>query len=282
MVMRVNMQPPNHETVAFEMHEVNQSSCFALLTISRPEKLNALNQDVMTALVEYCSFIEQEDSIRCVVITGAAPPVPEEGKRPKPHAFVAGADITEFVDKTSNDRPIFAMNGWEALWNLSKPTIAMVDGFALGGGCEIACSCDIRIASNRSKFGTPEINLGLIPGGGGTQRLSSLIGYAKTMEMVYTGEMIDAQEAKDIGLVNHVLEPDELQNFTFDLASKIASKSSHTLGVAKKVIRAALDVGLSEGICIEEDEFALLFDTEDKNIGVRAFLERTQPEWKHK
>jgi enoyl-CoA hydratase len=276
------MHPPNHEAVAFEKHEVNETSCFALLTISRPEKLNALNQEVMTALVEYCAFIENDKSIRCVVITGAAPPIAEEGQRPKPHAFVAGADITEFVNKTSADRPIFPMNGWEALWNLSKPTIAMVDGFALGGGCEIACSCDLRIASNRSKFGTPEINLGLIPGGGGTQRLASLIGYGKTMEMVYTGEMIDAFEAKEIGLVNHVLEPNELQNFTFDIATKIASKSSHTLSIAKKVIRAALDEGITSGIKIEEDEFANLFDTEDKNIGVRAFLERSQPEWQHK
>jgi len=276
------METPQHESVTIDVHRVNESSNFAVLTINRPEKLNALNQDVMAALVDYTQFIEHRDDIRCVVVTGAKPLPAEEGKRAKPNAFVAGADITEFVDKTSQDRPIFPMNGWEALWNLSKPTIAMVDGFALGGGCEIACSCDLRIASTRSKFGTPEINLGLIPGGGGTQRLASLIGYGKTMEMVYTGEMIGADEAKAIGLVNHVLEPEELEEFTFSIASTIASKSSHTLSIAKKVIRAALDESISEGIKIEEDEFALLFDTDDKNIGVQAFLSRTEPNWKHK
>ena len=276
------METPHHESVTFEAHKVNESSNFVVLTINRPEKLNALNQDVMTALVEYAQYIEHRDDIRCVVVTGAKPLPAEEGKRAKPNAFVAGADITEFVDKTSQDRPIFPMNGWEALWNLSKPTIAMVDGFALGGGCEIACSCDVRIASTRAKFGTPEINLGLIPGGGGTQRLAALIGYGKTMEMVFTGEMIGAEEAKTIGLVNHVLEPDELEEFTFSVASTIASKSSHTLSIAKKVIRAALDESITQGIKIEEDEFALLFDTEDKNIGVQAFLNRTEPDWKHK
>ena len=154
---------------------------------------------------------------------------------------------------------------------LSKPTIAMVDGFALGGGCEVACSCDMRIASSRSKFGTPEINLGLIPGFGGTQRLASLVGYGKTMEMIMTGEMIDAHEAMKIGMVNHVVEADELREFTINIASIIASKSSHTLGVAKKTIRSALDMGITAGIAIEADAFANLFDTEDKEIGVNAF-----------
>lgn len=276
------MQAPSHDTVSLEIHEVNETASIALLTIQRPDKLNALNQDVMTALVDFCTYIEGNDTIRCMVITGAQPLPPPEGKRQKPHAFVAGADITEFVDKTSQDRPIFPMNGWEAIWNLSKPTIAMIDGFALGGGCEIACSCDLRIASNRSKFGTPEINLGLIPGGGGTQRLAALIGYGKTMEMVLTGEMVDAMHAQDIGLVNHVVEPEELRDVTMAMASNIATKSSHTLRVAKKTIRAALEHGISEGIRIEEEEFALLFDTEDKSIGVKAFLNREKAQWKHK
>ena len=276
------MQAPSHDTVSLEIHEVNETASIALLTIQRPDKLNALNQDVMTALVDFCTYIEGNDTIRCMVITGAQPLPPPEGKRQKPHAFVAGADITEFVDKTSQDRPIFPMNGWEAIWNLSKPTIAMIDGFALGGGCEIACSCDLRIASNRSKFGTPEINLGLIPGGGGTQRLAALIGYGKTMEMVLTGEMVDAMHAQDIGLVNHVVEPEELRDVTMAMASNFATKSSHTLRVAKKTIRAALEHGISEGIRIEEEEFALLFDTEDKSIGVKAFLNREKAQWKHK
>ena len=155
----------------------------------------------MDSLKKFCAWVENDKSIRCVIIAGAKPLPAEEGKRPKPNAFVAGADISEFVGMDSVATKIkFTDNAVEALWGLTKPTIAMVDGFALGGGCEVACSCDIRIASDRAKFGTPEINLGLIPGYGATQRLAKLIGYGKTLEMVMTGEMIDAAEAKSIGL----------------------------------------------------------------------------------
>ena len=177
---------------------------------------------------------------------------------------------------------MFTDNAVEALWNLTKPTIAMVDGFALGGGCEVACSCDLRIASDRSRFGTPEINLGLIPGYGATQRLVRLIGYGKTMEMVMTGEMIDANEAHRVGLVNHVCTPEDLREYTLDMARLIASKSSNTLRVGKQTIRSALDVGLTEGVAIEAEAFASLFDSEDKDIGVEAFLSRETPQWKHK
>ena len=158
----------------------------------------------------------------------------------------------------------------------------MVDGFALGGGLEVACSCDIRLASTRSKFGTPEINLGLIPGYGGTQRLVKLLGYGKALEMVYTGEMIDASESQRIGLVNHVVEADELRQKTIDMACLIASKSSKTLRVAKETLRSALDEGLTEGIATEAESFAKLFDTEDQEIGVKAFLNREKPKWQHK
>jgi enoyl-CoA hydratase len=255
----------------------------ALITINRPDKLNALNADVMSSLKSMVAWVEATDSIRVVVVTGAQPNQPPDGKRAKPNAFVAGADITEFVGKQSADiRVMFKENAVEALWNLSKPTIAMVDGFALGGGCEVACSCDLRIVSDRSRFGTPEINLGLIPGYGATQRLVRLIGYGKTMEMVMTGEMIDAKEAYRIGLANHVCSPEMLREFTLDMARLIASKSSNTLRVGKQTIRAALDVGLTEGVAIEAEAFASLFDSEDKEIGVNAFLNRETPQWKHK
>ena len=155
----------------------------------------------------------------------------------------------------------------------------MVDGFALGGGLEIALSCDLRIAGENSRFSTPEINLGLIPGGGGTQRLSRLVGYGKAMEMVMGGEMINAQEARSIGLVNHVHPTGELEAATLELARNIASKSPHTLKVAKATIRAALEHPLDKGITMEADAFAGLFDSEDKEIGVQAFLERQDPEW---
>ena len=255
----------------------------AFVTIDRPDKLNALNAEVMSSLKDMVSWVENTDSIRVVVITGAQPKEAEEGKRAKPNAFVAGADITEFVGKKSDDiRKMFTDNAVEALWNISKPTIAMVDGFALGGGCEVACSCDIRVASDRSRFGTPEINLGLIPGYGATQRLVNLVGYGKTMEMVMTGEMINSADALKWGLVNHVVEPEQLYQFTMDIAKKVGAKSTHTLKVAKQTIRTALSTGLEEGVAIEAEAFANLFDSEDKEIGVSAFIGRHQAKWQHK
>ena len=280
------MGAPQTDVLSIEELPINDQKdvgSVALVTINRPDKLNALNDEVMSSLKSMVAWVEATDSIRVVVLTGAQPNQPPEGKRMKPNAFVAGADITEFVGKRSDDiREMFADNAVEALWGLSKPTIAMVDGFALGGGCEVACSCDVRIASSRSRFGTPEINLGLIPGYGATQRLVRLIGYGKTMEMVMTGEMIDADEAHRIGLVNHVCSPEELREFTLNMARLIGSKSSNTLRVGKATIRAALDVGLTEGVALEAEAFASLFDSKDKEIGVNAFLNRETAEWEHR
>ena len=261
----------------------NGDGMIAKVTINRPDKLNALNQDVTSSIKEMCKWAEENDSIRCVVITGAKPNPPPEGKRAKPHAFVAGADITEFVGKGSEEiRELFRDNAIEAIWNLNKPTIAMVDGFALGGGCEVACSCDIRIASDRSIFGTPEIKLGLIPGYGGSQRLVHLVGYGRAMEMMMTGNNVSAEDAHRMGIVNHLCTPDDLESKTMEIAQTIASKSMHTLRVAKQTIRASLDNGISDGVEIEAIAFANLFDTEDKEIGVQAFLNRSEPEWKHR
>ena len=252
----------------------------AVWTLNRPEKLNALNRDSHLAIKEQCVRVESDDAVRAVVIRGAAPPTPEEGKRSKPAAFAAGADISEFAGKNSDDvREFFADNAWEAVWGLSKPTIAMVDGFALGGGTELALACDLRVASTRAKFGQPEINLGLIPGGGGTQRLCRLLGYGKAMEMTLTGEMVGAEEALSIGLVNKVVEPEELEIETLALAENIAKKSPYTVKVAKRAVRAALDLPFTEGVLTERSEFVALFDTEDKEIGVSAFLRREDAEW---
>jgi enoyl-CoA hydratase len=252
----------------------------AVWTLNRPEKLNALNRDSHLAIKEQCVRVESDDAVRAVVIRGAAPPMPEEGKRSKPAAFAAGADISEFVGKNSDDvREFFANNAWEAVWGLSKPTIAMVDGFALGGGTELALACDLRVASTRAKFGQPEINLGLIPGGGGTQRLCRLLGYGKAMEMTLTGEMVGAEEALSIGLVNKVVEPEDLEGAVLALAESIARKSPYTVRVAKRAVRAALDLPFTEGILTERSEFVALFDTEDKEIGVSAFLEREDAKW---
>jgi len=247
-------------------------------TLNRPNRLNALNRDMHEELIGLCERAESDDSTRVIVIAGAEPE--KNVDRPKPVAFAAGADITEFSGQSSEDvRPFFERNAWESVWDLSKPTIAMVDGFALGGGTELALSCDMRVASSRAKFGQPEINLGLIPGGGGTQRLTSLVGYGAAIEMVLTGDMVSAQRALDIGLVNKVVPPDELRDSTLEIARNIASKSPYTLKVAKRAIRAALDLPMSQGILAERSEFVALFDTEDSSIGVEAFLSKKEPEW---
>ncbi len=276
---------PESNVLGIENISVESSSpsggVVSLWTINRPDKLNALNNEVNTAIKAACAWAEEEESVRVIIVTGAPPNTPPEGKRSKPNSFVAGADISEFKGKSSTEiRPIFDDNVWEYIWNLSKPTIAMIDGFALGGGSELALSCDLRIATPRSNFGTPEINLGLIPGGGGTQRLCRLLGYGKAMEMVMSGEMVDGTEAHRIGLVNHLVEPDELHQKVMGIAENLAQKSPYTIRVAKSAVRAALEKPFSSGILAERDLFCALFDTADMEIGVDAFLNREIPEWK--
>ena len=257
-----------------------EEGVISVWTLNRPDKLNALNSDSHIAIKEQCVKAESDDNVRCIVIRGAPPLEPKEGRRAKPPAFAAGADISEFSGKNSDDvRPFFEENAWEAVWNVSKPTIAMVDGFALGGGTELALSCDIRISSERSTFGQPEINLGLIPGGGGTQRLCRLIGYGRTMEIVLSGGMVSSSEALQMGIVNRIVSHEELESKTMELAMQIASKSPYVTKVAKRVVRGALDLPFSEGILMERSEFVALFDTEDKEIGVSAFLDRSDPKW---
>ena len=277
------MDEPNTAVLEIEKIPVTGSSIsgyVALATINRPNKLNALNAEVMESLKALCAWVESNADIRCLVITGAKPLPAEEGKRAKPNAFVAGADISEFVGMDSKATKVkFTDNAVEKIWSLTKPTIAMIDGFALGGGCEVACSCDIRIASESSKFGTPEINLGLIPGYGATQRLAKLVGYGKALEMIMTGEMITADEARSIGLVIHVCKQENLREFTMSIADNIASKSGYTVTTAKRVVKAALNSTLDEGIAIEAEEFAKLFDSHDQEEGVRAFMERDKPKW---
>ena len=281
-----DMNPPQSDVMKVELHPISEDhdlGFIASMMIDRPDKLNALNAEVLASLHAVCEWMEATDDVRVLVVSGASPNPPPEGKRAKPHAFVAGADITEFAGAGSEViRERFRNNAVEALWNLSKPTIAMVDGFALGGGCEVACSCDIRIASDRSTFGTPEINLGLIPGYGATQRLERLVGYGKAHEMIMTGDMVPAEEALRIGLVNHVVPADDLEDTVMAMAQRIGSKSSLALRVGKATVRAALDEGLTDGVEVEAIAFAGLFDSEDKEIGVQAFMNRTTAEWKHR
>jgi len=243
----------------------------ALLTINRPEKLNALNIKTRQEMAEALDELRNDDSVRVLVITGA-------GEK----SFVAGADIAEFEGRTAlQQRAIMrAKSVFTATEDFPKPIIAMINGFCLGGGCELALSCDIRMASDRARFGQPEINLGIIPGGGGTQRLTRLVGEGKAMQMILTGEMIDAQEAYRLGLVNEVHPAAELEAKTMELANKIAEKSPIALAMAKAAVKNAARMNLREGLDQEIDLFALCFSSQDKEEGVRAFLEKRKPDFK--
>ena len=250
---------------------MEQEGRVAILTINRPDKLNALNDEVRDAMLAHLGRIEADDSIGVVVITGA-------GEK----AFVAGADIGEFEGRSPIDQRE-AMSGtriFDVMATYPKPVIAMINGFCLGGGCEMAMSCDVRIASSTARFGQPEINLGLIPGGGGTQRMPRLTGFGQALRLALSGDMIGGREAREIGLVEMVFEPDELREKTLEFAGRVASKSPITLRVAKQAVRAAMEMPLAAGIGYERDLFCLCFSTEDKKEGVAAFLEKRKPEWK--
>jgi len=243
----------------------------ALITINRPDKLNALNIKTRQELAEAMDELRADDAVRVVVITGA-------GEK----SFVAGADIAEFEGRTALEqrRVMRAKSIFTAAEDFPKPIIAMINGFCLGGGCELALSCDIRVASDRARFGQPEINLGIIPGGGGTQRLTRLIGEGKAMQMILTGEMINADEAYRLGLVNEVYPASELEAKTMELANRIAEKSPVALAMAKAAVKNAARMNLREGLDQEIDLFALCFSSADKEEGVRAFLEKRKPEFK--
>jgi enoyl-CoA hydratase len=250
---------------------VEREGRVAILTINRPDKLNALNQQVRDEMLEILAGIEHDDAVGVVVITGA-------GEK----SFIAGADISEFAGRTPFDQR-HAMRSprvFDIMASFPKPVIAMINGFCLGGGCELAMSCDIRVASEKARFGQPEINLGIIPGGGGTQRLPRLVGVGNAMRLILTGDMIGAAEAKEIGLVEIVVAPEELRAKTLELANKIASKSPLTLKVAKEALRASERLPVEDGITYERDLFCLCFSSADKEEGVKAFLEKRPAEWK--
>ncbi len=242
----------------------------AILTINRPDKLNALNEEVRVELLDALAAIEHDDSVGAVVITGS-------GEK----SFIAGADIGEFAGRSPFDQR-FAMRSpriFDIMASFPKPVIAMINGFCLGGGCELSMSCDMRIASDKARFGQPEINLGLIPGGGGTQRLPRLVGMGHAMRMILSGDMIPAAEAKEIGLVDLVFPAEELRAKTLELAQKIASKSPLTLKVAKEALRASEKLAIEDGITYERDLFCLCFSSKDKEEGVAAFLDKRPAAW---
>jgi enoyl-CoA hydratase len=255
----------------YETITVEKRGAVAVLTINRPDKLNALNMKVHTEGVAALDELKRDEEVRVLVITGS-------GEK----SFIAGADISEFTKQTPvtqrdlfNEKTLF-----NSIDNFPKPVIAMVNGFCLGGGNELALACDLRICSENAKFSQPEINLGIIPGGGGTQRLTHLIGEGRAMEIILTGDMIDAQTALNFGLVNHVYPPAELEAKTMEMANKIAEKAPIALQLIKEAVKFASRSNLDEGLRREVDLFAICFSTEDKQEGVSAFLEKRKPAFK--
>lgn len=256
-----------YENILFEV-----SDGVGVLTFNRPKALNALNVSTLDEVSDVIGRARSDDSIRVIVMTGA-------GEK----AFVAGADITGFKSMNSLQARLFAEQGQDLFFRieqLPKPVIACVNGFALGGGCELAMACDFIYASDKARFGQPEINLGLIPGFGGTQRLSRLVGRAKAKELCMTGEMIDAQQAKALGLVAKVFAADQLVDETMKVARTFAQRSAGVLRSLKKVIDSGADIDLRNGCALEAEAFGVCFGSEDMQEGVSAFLEKRKPEFK--
>ncbi|MDR0488515.1 MAG: enoyl-CoA hydratase/isomerase family protein [Propionibacteriaceae bacterium] len=240
----------------------------ATLTITRPEALNALNTEVLTELGETLSGIRPNE-VRAVLITG-------EGDR----AFVAGGDIGEMSGMTSRQGAEFSRLGnriFRTLETLPMPTIAAVNGYALGGGCELALSCDIRVASTKAIFGQPEVGLGITPGFGGTQRLARVVGVALAKEIIFTGRNLKADRALAIGLVNAVVEPEKLMSTAFTMATEIASKAPYAVRVAKAAIDLGLATDMDSGLALEAVYFGTCFETHDQIEGMAAFIDKRKP-----
>ncbi|MCR5397849.1 MAG: enoyl-CoA hydratase/isomerase family protein [Lachnospiraceae bacterium] len=248
----------------------------ATLTISRPAALNALNSETLEELDVCLTEIEARDDIKVVILTGGPDKKDNQFK-----SFVAGADISEMVNFTAPEARAFGIKAsvpFFKLMNMRQITIAAVNGFALGGGCEIAMACDIRIASENAIFGQPETGLGIIPGFGGTQRLARLVGMGRAKEMIFTCDNIDAQEAYRIGLVNKVVSTEELYETANAMAKKIISKGSYANAVAKAAINNGYDMDIKNAVEMEANLFGVVNDTHDKKEGMGAFLEKRKAE----
>jgi len=246
----------------------------ATVTVNRPDKLNALNIQTVNELNDVFTEIEENEDVYVVIITGS-------GEK----AFVAGADISELNELDVLSAKEFSERGnhvYSRIEGLDKPVIAAVNGFALGGGCELALACHIRVASENAKFGQPEVNLGIIPGYGGTQRLPRVVNPGRALEYILTGDMINAEEAFRTGLVNRVFPQSELMNKTMEIASKIASKGRQAIRFALKAVRSTMNMSLKDGLKYEASLFALSCSTEDFKEGTAAFLEKRKPVFKNK
>lgn len=257
--------------MTFETLLYEKRDAVALITLNRPKALNALNSTVLSELRDLLGRIAADDDIGAVVLTGSE------------KAFAAGADIKEmqplnFVDVYLSD----FLGGWDDVACNRKPIIAAVSGFALGGGCELAMMCDFIIASETAKFGQPEITLGIIPGMGGSQRLTRAVGKAKAMDLVLTGRMMDVHEAERAGLVSRVVSPERLINEAVEAAAKIASHSRASVYMAKEMVDLAFEVPLKDGLKIERRSFQTLFATEDQKEGMAAFVEKRKPAFRNR
>ncbi len=255
--------------MSFENIILEKENGIATVTFNRPEAMNSLNNQTRAEFGQVMSELEVDDAVKVIILTGA-------GK-----SFVAGSDIKEFNQTTPYAAHNIKRLG-QICENMPKPVIAAVNGFCLGGGCEIAMGCDIIIASEKAKFGQTEANVGVIPGGGGTQRLPRLIGACRAKEMIFTGKIIRADEADRIGLVNKVVPMDELMTVAKEMAALIATKSPAVLKLAKETINRGMQTDLESGLAYEREMYSLSLSLEDKTEGVNAFIEKRDPEFKGK
>jgi enoyl-CoA hydratase len=250
---------------------VEKDQNLAVLTINRPKVLNALNAETVEEIGQAIEQLEADPEVRVIIITGA-------GDR----AFVAGADIAYMSGLTPLEARDFARKGQRVLSkieNLSKPVIAAINGYALGGGCELAMACDIRVASEKAKIGQPEVSLGIMAGFGGTQRLTRLVNPGWAKEILFTGDQYDAQTARSIGLVNHVVPPEHLLDFCRELAGRIARQGPVAVRLTKEAVNEGLEMDLEKALIHEADLFGVLFSTRDSKEGLKAFLEKRKPEF---
>ena len=254
-----------------DLVQVAMEDRLAIVTVNRPEALNALNSRVLRELSMSIEHLSMAADVGAIILTGA-------GDR----AFVAGADIKEMAGLSALEMRAFSEAGrrlGDAMAACNKPILAAINGFALGGGCELALACDIRVASDRARIGQPEVNIGIIPGFGGSQRLPRLVGMGWAAEMIFSGESIDAATAERIGLVNRVVPADRLLEETKALARKILEKSPAAIALAKACLRASMDMPLSAGLDFETAAFGVVGSTHDKEEGMRAFIEKRKPTW---
>jgi len=243
----------------------------ALIELNRPKELNALNLQLMGELRDALKVLDEDDNVRVIIITGNS------------KAFAAGADIKQMAGKSAVDMlKIDQFSTWDQIRKTKKPLIAAVSGFALGGGCELAMTCDMIIASETAKFGQPEIKIGVMPGAGGTQRLTKAIGKAKAMELVLTGRFISAEEAKDYGLVNKVVPTEMYMYEATELAKEIALMSPIAAQLAKESVNRSFETHLDEGLTFERKNFYLTFASEDQSEGMNAFVEKRKPNYQGK